>query len=351
MHTTVFLPKHSGALAAPPRRIFLLSWLIVGAWQVPFVYGTGIFGILSFAEMHRIFHSLLGLAVFLLTFGLAYGLYRYYIALMVNYNKSDAAYSKALKGIKQYETLLIITPVILSFLIPSVMMRIQAPHYNGTHTFHAVMMFSVGNCFLYALLFYIFFIQKFEIWLHPIPLHTAYRGMPIKKRSVLTAFFGFTGTVVLALAPLVILEAGDSVQYTLLTKTFPLAVIGTFLGLCDSYLQSGGTAFRLQKIVDFTAYMAKGDYTAEKMNIISRDELGFLMNELNEFQNITSNLLRQISEELNQLRSVGSTLVSNMKETAGSVYKINTNIDGVKQQTLTQAASVQLKESAKPSSS
>ena len=332
--------KQAYPLANPPKRVIIFSVLILIAWQIPFVYGIALFGIVSFSDVMRIFHSVFGIALFFVTMASAYGLNRYFTKILQAYHTGEDAYKRALKAIKQYESLLIGIPVLLSIIMPVALVHLQAPEYAGTHVLHAIVMFSVGHCFLYALLCYILFIQPFEEWLCVIPLHQDFRGMPLKIRSVLTSFFSLTGTLLVSLAPIVVLAPEDSVHTVLFTKTLPFAAVGLIIALADSYLQTGGAAFRLQKIVDFTAYMAKGDYTQEKMTILSRDEFGFLMQEVNEFQNITANLLMQISQELQQLRAVSSSLVTNMTVTAGSAAHINANIDGVKRQTVTQADSV-----------
>ncbi|AGT43038.1 methyl-accepting chemotaxis protein [Treponema pedis] len=325
---------------APPKSIIILSLLIITSWQIPFIFGAAVFGILSFDDFKKTFFNFFTPFLFIITAAAAYFIYRYFMGIFISYHKNDTSYKKALKSIKLYETLLIIVPIIFSVFIPSVLLYLYIPEYLATNIFKSILMFSAGNCFLFALFFYVFFIQKFEQWLHIIPLHAEFRGMPLKIRSVLTAFFSFTGTVLIALAPLLILNSGDSVQAAISMKTIPLLCIGIFMGLFDLYLQANGSAFRLKRILDFTSEMANRDYTKEKMQTISRDEFGFLMKELNEFQSITSDLLNEIIRETNNLTVLGNTLAVNMSETAASIRQINTNIDGVKQQAITQAASV-----------
>ena len=47
-----------------------------------------------------------------------------------------------------------------------------------------------------------------------------------------------------------------------------------------------------------------------------------------------------MGENSNVMEEIGEELASNMTETASAVHEISANIDGVKQQTLTQSASV-----------
>ena len=289
--------------------------------------------------LKKLFLSLPFVITFITSAFIAFFLYSHFIPIFVNYNTNEAAYKKALKSIKKYESLLIVIPVIASFAIPFILTSFAA-EYNNKDVFNAVLMFSVGSCFLFALFFYVFFIQNFEKWLHLIPLHNDFKGMPLKIRSVLTAFFSFTGTITIALAPIIVLQQLASVKTVLLMKTLPLTCIGILLGLTDLYLQTNGSASRMQIILNFTEKMTQGDYTEEKIDIISRDELGFLMNALNNFQAVTANLLNRIIMESGLLTNLGHTLSTNMNQTASAVYEISANIDSVKQQTLTQATSV-----------
>ena len=326
-------------LSKPPGCIFIFSLLIVISWQLVSPLCLLIFDILPTQTVKKLFLSL-PFAITCTASGLiAFFLYSHFIPIFANYNTDEAAYKKALKSIKKYESLLIVIPVVASFVIPFTLTSFAA-EYNNKDVFNAVLMFSVGNCFLFALFFYVFFIQNFEKWLHIIPLHNDFKGMPLKIRSVLTAFFSFTGTILIALAPIIVLQDLASIKTVLWMKTLPLACIGILLGLTDLYLQANGSASRMQIILNFTEKMTQGDYTEEKINIISRDELGFLMNALNNFQAVTANLLNRIITESGLLTNLGHTLSTNMNQTASAVYEISANIDSVKQQTLTQAASV-----------
>ena len=302
--------------------------------------GLFIFGILPIDAFKKIFLNILPFVICTVTFIFAYILHKSFANIFMQYHQNDEAYKKALKSIKKYQSLLILTPVLCAIAIPYLFVFIRAPEYYRTDVFTAILLFSLGSCFLFALFFYVFFIQNFEKWLHPIPLHEDFKGMPLKIRSVLTAFFSFTGTILIALTPLIAMGEGASVKTIIETKTIPLACLGMLLGLSDLYLQSNGTASRLKTVLDSTLQMGQGDYTRDKIEIISRDELGVLMTELNKFQYITARLLHKIIDESRQLDSFGQTLSANVTETASAIHQISANIDGVKQQAHTQAASV-----------
>ena len=327
-------------LKKPPRCVLGFSLLIMVGWCIPFVCGLLFFGILSFEVTTKLFCNALGLVLFAGFFLITYLLYVHFISIFLNYHRDEAAYRKALKAIKQYETVLIIIPVLFSALFPFILTYVYMREAMHTALYTAVLMFSVGHCFLYSLLFYVLFLQRFEKWIFHIPLHYSFRGMPLRVRSVLTSFFGCAGMLLVSFSPIMVLNLETSIYSLLVTRVLPLACISIFLSLYNVYLQSGGTASRLQTVVDFTLQMGRGDFTKDSMSIISRDELGFLMHEVNTFQITTQNLLHQITNETGQLYTVGENLITNILQTSRAVDNITSYIEGIKQLTTGQAMSV-----------
>ena len=327
-------------LDPPPTRILIYITAILVAWQPTHLLGTFIFGLLPQDAFVKLFFSVPAALVFVATIAVAILIYKHFMAIFIDFNKGQEEYFHALKSIKTLQMTLIAVPVLCSFIFPSILFAIRLPEYRGTYTTTSVMMFAIGNCFLFSLLFYIFFIQSFEPWLHIVPLHEDYQGMPFKTRSVLTAFFSFAGTALVALSPLIDIPEEVAVIDVIKTKTVPLFLIGTCTGLTDLYLQARGAAFRLQNLLAFTSEMTKGDYTQENIKILSRDEYGFLTAAQNNFQSITANLLNKIVMEAANLNQIGKTLTQHMNDTAKAISEIISNINQVQQEAVTQSSSV-----------
>ena len=327
-------------LKKPPRCVLCFSLLVMVGWCIPFVCGSVLFGILSFEVMTKLFFNVLGLVLFAGFALITYLLYVHFIGIFLNYHRDEAAYQKALKAVKQYETILIIIPVVFSVLFPSILTYVYMREAMHTALSAAVLMFSIGQCFLYSLLFYVLFLQQFEKWLLYIPLHYSFKGMPLRVRSVLTSFFGSAGMLVSVLSPVVVFNVETSIYSLIVARILPLACVSIFLSLYNVYLQSGGTASRLQTVVDFTLQMGRGDFTKDSMSIISRDELGFLMHEVNTFQITTQDLLNQIANETGQLYAVGENLITNVLQTSRAVDNITSHIKGIGQLTVERTRSV-----------
>ena len=83
----------------------------------------------------------------------------------------------------------------------------------------------------------------------------------------------------------------------------------------------------------------EGDLTV-RLPIHGNDEITDLSEYFNEMISKIGTSVRGINEHTKVMERIGETLSSDMTETASAVNEISSNIDGVKQQTLTQAASV-----------
>ena len=82
-----------------------------------------------------------------------------------------------------------------------------------------------------------------------------------------------------------------------------------------------------------------GDLTV-RLPIHGNDEITDLSNYFNETIAKIGSSIKSVGKSSNIMQSIGDELSSNMTETASAINEISANIDGVKQQTLNQAASV-----------
>ena len=82
-----------------------------------------------------------------------------------------------------------------------------------------------------------------------------------------------------------------------------------------------------------------GDLTV-RLPVIGHDEIAELSEYFNQTIAKIGTSIKSVGESSTAMQRVGDELASNMVETASAIHQINANIEGVKQQTLTQAASV-----------
>ena len=83
----------------------------------------------------------------------------------------------------------------------------------------------------------------------------------------------------------------------------------------------------------------EGDLTV-RLPVHGKDEIAELSEYFNETIAKIGNSIKTVGASSNVMQSIGDELSSNMTETASAINEITANIDGVKQQTMNQAASV-----------
>ena len=85
--------------------------------------------------------------------------------------------------------------------------------------------------------------------------------------------------------------------------------------------------------------MGDGDLTS-RLPIKHNNEIGFLCKSFNKTIEKIGSTIKSVDLSARTMEEIGSELLNNMTETASSVYEINSNIESVKGQSFTQAASV-----------
>ena len=87
------------------------------------------------------------------------------------------------------------------------------------------------------------------------------------------------------------------------------------------------------------AHLRSGDFT-KRMEVLSSNEIGMMSRDFNQSVDNVRVLIFTVKESANVLFEVGQELSANMTETASAVYEINTNIENIKKQVMTQSKSV-----------
>lgn len=96
---------------------------------------------------------------------------------------------------------------------------------------------------------------------------------------------------------------------------------------------------KFNKTKELFTKLADGDFTV-RLPSESNDEISDLAQYLNATIEEVAHTIKVIGHNSNTMQAVGLELASNMSETAGAVNQISTGIEGVKEQTVTQSASV-----------
>ena len=147
-----------------------------------------------------------------------------------------------------------------------------------------------------------------------------------------------TGWTIVISAPLH--EFMDSLKY-LQFSMYSIGAIILAVTLIIIYITARKIVTPIQNTVNALKGIAQGagDLTI-RLPVTGNDEITDMAVYFNETMEKIETSIKGVSENSFVMSEVGSELASKMTETASAVHEISTNIDGVKQQTMTQATSL-----------
>lgn len=267
-------------------------------------------------------------------------LYFYFVDKIRSYDGSEESLIKASKASYAYTKISIYIPIGINLIfVLWIAFSNIVPTSGGVGL--ALVFCALSSTFLLALFFYIFYLQSYEKWQKFLPLRPEYQGMSLIVRSVLVGFFAISGTLFVAVAPLLVEIPGVTTFQRFLSISLPLAIIGVFIGVGDFFLQMRGTTMRLKAIKDFTENVSNRDYTGPNLDVLSRDAFGLLANDLNEFSRKTKDLLKGIQSSTAVSNEAAETLVAGVQELSASIENVTGSIGLVNNEMINQSAGVE----------
>lgn len=199
----------------------------------------------------------------------------------------------------------------------------------------------IGDVFLISVLLYILFMQSFEESLRVVPFREEFKSMSLIVRTMFISSFEAMGMILVILTPTLSTALNGLPLVKLFWRyIFPEGVFGAFFVVSASVMQMKGTSRRLSKITEFTKVVAEKDYTGDKIDVVSRDEFGLLINDLNSFQTGTKELLNNINKSVEISNKTADNITASMTETSAAVEEIMANISSVKERIGNQAQGV-----------
>jgi len=271
--------------------------------------------------------------------------YLYLKKVIHGYDGTEESMRKVNNTVRRFESLAIlgciVNGVILSWLVCYQCNVMRIP-YNPFANFLAIM----GATFLFSLFFYICFMQNLEKNLYQLPFGKEYKSLSLTLRSILVTFFSTCGIAFIILCPEFVvylnrLRMSEGELFVFLRYTVPVVITSVAVAVLITYRQMRGTSNRVQQIGDFTNGIVAKDYTMKPLHVMSRDEFGLLINDLNSFYVSTHSLLNSIKGNVNHSMSNAAVLSENMSETVSSIEQIVGNINSIKERVQNQAAGVE----------
>lgn len=295
---------------------------------------------LTFAEMLKIYATLPVQFVVLCCFAIPFA-ERYVLAKnILSFDGSIATLDTANFFAKLWPPTTVAVPIVFIPIIAAAVTS-GAKMVGADLAFVTVLSASIGQTFILGVAIYISFIEKYEKWLSFLPLREQDLSLTVKKRVVLVAFFSVLGIAGVSMCPLLSGHLASMSFVEVLSQfVIPLASVSGVVIVINFYRMANGISGRLEKLSDFAHALAKKDFSLSKLAVESRDDMGLLINALNQFHDVTKELLGAISESADLSKNTAHNLSENMLKTSSSISQIIANINSVKNQVTAQGTSI-----------
>ena len=264
-------------------------------------------------------------------------LYLYARKTFESYDGSEESIIKTNKVALLYPKLSLISPILLNLILPPLCLLDQP-----INTIIIIMLQSFGSVCLTSLLFYIKFLQSFEAYLCWLPLRKEYTSMSLIVRSILVAFFCSTGILIMCIVPVLGADSsGKTIVQMVLQKSLPLGFLGVISAGLALSSQMGGVSRRLSLIKEVMEKVTAGDYSMEPLGVPSRDEMGLIVNDLNQFVITTKTLVTKIKSGVNISQEAAGNLELNINASDARVRQVVNSVSTINSEMINQAAGIE----------
>ncbi|HNZ27559.1 MAG TPA: methyl-accepting chemotaxis protein [Spirochaetota bacterium] len=260
--------------------------------------------------------------------------------LVAGYNRGETLDHEILKFTKIWQVSLIFILALLPLFEP-LTLKFCSFTLESIEIFGLVMA-SVFSVYTFNLIIYILFIRRIERFLQFLPFLDEHRNMALKAKFILVMAFSSAGMASLFAALIANFDKITRENFFAYASTnvLPAFILGIAVVIGELYLVLSSVIHRIKIINKFSSNMANGDYSSPLMPILSREEIGALMNDMNVQLETTRLLITAILENIDSNKLISQSLVSNANETTNATDRMNQNIETVKQSMESQAAAV-----------
>ncbi|MCQ2592352.1 MAG: methyl-accepting chemotaxis protein [Treponema sp.] len=273
---------------------------------------------------------------------------RRYNKLLNAYDRSDASTKKVNMFVKQAKTSLLVLNSVLQF---GFAFDIAAPSLIKGYTFKNVYMdhFFIHFILLYggialtcSSVFYLMFLVAIEREMSFLPYIERYKTSSVQSRlliSILLCIFGLNFNVMgILLVPKVTVSGDPKIALTIFAPIFFFTSIVTVLCiLINAYSINS----QLKSINHFIGKMSDHDFSMSKIDVVSRNEFGSLINHLNNLCEVTRNLLSSFKNEVSETLEITHEIHANIDDSCKRVAEVTATISSVKEEMDNQAAGVE----------
>lgn len=312
------------------RRVFLFNFCIYFVYHFFLIIALLLTRLLDSVQIQKLYIGIWpAIAVIWITI-VPYLVYRWANKHYNAYYDGEIGPEELSKKMQTYQFMTIALAVVNAIVFPIGMSFESGLAHIKPYMWFSITLMSVACLFIFGLFFFILFLQSMEESMVDIPLIKGHGSIPIVTRAMMVALFSFITTTLIFIATLIqpVPEGMTFFRY-FFTAILPMAIISNIVGFFDNYRMNKGFSDRIKIINDFSSDLSEGNYQREKIKVISRDEFGFLINDLNTFYDKTSNLLKSLQTNTTVSENIATDLSHRMRQTADSVKLITGNIENI----------------------
>ena len=126
-----------------------------------------------------------------------------------------------------------------------------------------------------------------------------------------------------------------------ITKMVTILILAVLVVSVIVILMVSNIAKNLAKVKTFASALASGDFTVQKINSRSRDELGMMSESLNEMYESNSSVISKISEESGRITQASESLNGMAGQLTDQFHKIKQNISSVNDAVMASSAATE----------
>ena len=206
----------------------------------------------------------------------------------------------------------------------------------------AVCFQACGSVLLTPVIFYVVLVQRFEYYIHFIPLDRKYISLPIVLRIVCVGVAVSIGVVFVTISPLAVSDGrGAANAAYVMARVLPVSLYGTITSFCVFYMLIKAILLRLMGVSKKIGELSTGVYSDEKLLVSSRDEFGLLVNDINTFVENTRKIVSCVHNSVDESKASMDVLDEKITNSSAAIKKALQEISLIEGEIINQSAGVE----------
>ncbi len=281
--------------------------------------------------------------IYVLTGFLApFAIYYFFMKPIRMYDGTEESCLKANKSYKQFTTVCIFYPIAANVVFPLALCKAFNIGFGPGQYGISILFSNLSSLFLFSLFTYVNFDQVLSRWMKFLPIIPKYRNMGMVKNAAVVTLFADTGLIMIMLAPLFkAFNRESNILDIIATKSVPMGIVAMILGIIDMVIQMSGNQRQVNYLSSYAKTLISGDYTVDELDVLTRDALGELAKEFNDYARISRSLIGQIKHSGNVTKQVADQLDVVTNHMSDGLNNIHSQTENIRNRMTSQAAAVE----------